>query len=209
MLNIKQIRKMLNKEEDFEVEFKESLSGLESEDIVSFANSEKGGTILIGVKDTKNTQGRQIGTVVGCMVGDEERLKIYNKANSCRPPVTLELSSLDIDGLSIYVIEIPNGLFKPYCTSGGTYTIRGDGQKKALLANELLSLFMESEKSKFIASFQEATKKLENDLVKTQDTVVMMIDKISASLEKFEKDINSSLDSISRSAENAEFTSRG
>jgi ATP-dependent DNA helicase RecG len=49
MLSTEEVRKIINKEENLEIEFKESLSGLKSEDIVAFANSKGGGIILVGV----------------------------------------------------------------------------------------------------------------------------------------------------------------
>jgi hypothetical protein len=52
--------RLLRHAEGFDVDFKRSLSGLESEDLVSFANSERGGTVLIGVDETKDGRGRQV-----------------------------------------------------------------------------------------------------------------------------------------------------
>jgi hypothetical protein len=62
----------LSREEGFDVDLKRSLSGLESDDLVSFANSKNGGTILIGVDEAEDDKGRQKAVVVGCQVGDRE-----------------------------------------------------------------------------------------------------------------------------------------
>ncbi|WP_199620441.1 AlbA family DNA-binding domain-containing protein [Paenibacillus alkalitolerans] len=201
------INKMINKEEGFDVEFKESVAGLKSEDIVAFANSRNGGTILVGVRDSKTEDGRQLGTIVGCNISDNDKLSILNKANSCRPAVNLDISVFDLPEGSIYVISIPSGDFKPYCTESGTYRIRGDGQKRALYPNELLSLFMESERDKFVTSFRDATQTLERKLLETEEQIKNETNKIMNKFKNFEDDINTSLENISSSAESAESNS--
>lgn len=64
--------KLLNKEENVDVDFKRE--GIESEDIVAFANSKNGGVILIGVDEIKDEPGKVIkGKIVGTKVGDPEK----------------------------------------------------------------------------------------------------------------------------------------
>lgn len=207
MHNQDDLIKMINKEEGYEIEFKESLSGLKSEDIVAFANSKTGGIILIGVKDDADEKGRQIGTILGCQINDNGKLSILNKAQSCRPPVNIEITSAEINGASVYIIEIPSGEFKPYCTDGGTYRIRGDGQKRSIYPSELLSLFMESEKNKFINSFKEATTELEKNLLETKQQVLKETSVMIKELQYFDKKISETLDDIYSSADNADSNS--
>lgn len=204
MYTVEEILMMVNKEEGFDVEFKESVSGLKSEDLVAFANSKSGGTILIGVKDEKQHDGRQIGKIVGCTISDADKLSILNKAQSCRPPVVAEISCETIDSLNLYIVKVPSGDFKPYCTEGGTYRIRGDAQKKALYPNELLSLFMESERDKFISKFQEATQVLEKDLLETRKQLLEEMTKIIHTFTMFENNISSSLNDITSTVDDAE-----
>ncbi|MGG3283600.1 AlbA family DNA-binding domain-containing protein [Paenibacillus solani] len=207
MFSRQELLKIINKEEGYEIEFKESLSGLKSEDIVAFANSKTGGVILIGVKDDSDNQGKQIGTVTGCQISDKDKLSILNKAQSCRPPVNLEIISTEIDGAGIYVIEILSGEFKPYCTDGGTYRIRGDGQKRSLYPSELLSLFMESERNKFVNSFKEATTELERNLNETKQQVLKETSTMIKELQAFDKKVSETLDDIYSSADNADSNS--
>ncbi|MGO4543092.1 AlbA family DNA-binding domain-containing protein [Paenibacillus sp. 2TAB19] len=207
MINQEELIKLINKEEGYEVEFKESLAGLKTEDVVAFANSISGGVILIGVKDDVDTIGRQLGTIVGCPISDNGKLSILNKAQSCRPPVNLEITAQDINGQSIYILEIPSGDFKPYCTDGGTYRIRGDGQKRSLYPNELLSLFMESERNKFIDSFKEATRELEQNLNETKTQVLRQTSSLIKELQLFDKKISEALDDIYSTADGAESNS--
>src|ERR1039458_2479588 len=83
--------RLLSREGDFDVAFKKSISGLESDDFVSFANSAAAGTILIGVHRTRHGNGRPKAALVGCTVGDRERLKILAKASQCVPPVPVSI----------------------------------------------------------------------------------------------------------------------
>lgn len=207
MIIQEELLKMIKKEEGNEIEFKESLSGLKSEDIVAFANSKSGGVILVGVKDDTDNQGRQVGTVIGCQINDNGKLSILNKAQSCRPPVNVEITSAEINGISIYILEIPSGEYKPYCTDGGTYRIRGDGQKRSLYPSELLSLFMESERNKFIDSFKEATTELENNLLETKQQLMKETSTMIKEIQYFEKNISATLDDIYSSADNADSNS--
>lgn len=65
------------------VEYKERVKGLSPEDLVAFANSDDGGTILIGVREIKAAGGRQIGEPIGHPIDDDTRLQIMGKALSC------------------------------------------------------------------------------------------------------------------------------
>jgi len=134
---------LLGQAEDFGVAFKRSLLGLDSDDLVSFANSQSGGAILVGVNRTKYGNGRPRAAVVGCAIGDRERMKILAKSNQCVPPVPVAIFVENGAEMPFYRIEVPSGLHKPYCTSGGTYKIRGDGRNEMLYPAQLLALFLE------------------------------------------------------------------
>lgn len=191
------ISALLNKEESYDVEFKESVSGLKSEDIVAFANSENGGIILIGVKEDKTSDGRQKGQAIGTKINDGLKLSILDKAQSCRPAVNVEICIEQVDSMDIYKIYIPSGTSKPYCTDSGIYKTRGDVRNQALYPTELLDLFMEQEKNKFISNFRESTKDLEEMLRETKRGMLEEIKNMETSIEK-------SLDGIYSSASNAE-----
>lgn len=61
----KRARLLLNRE-GYDVEFKQSLGGLANSDLVAFANSQAGGSILTGVRKTKTGEAHQKGEIVGC-----------------------------------------------------------------------------------------------------------------------------------------------
>ncbi|ACB83882.1 RNA-binding domain-containing protein [Natranaerobius thermophilus] len=162
---------LLSREEGFDVEFKQTLNAVDSEDIVAFANSKHGGAILAGIREEQEESGRQGTEIVGCPIGDEEKLTILNKAASCHPPVYLELYIENSQKTPFYRIEIPSGKEKPYCTPKGTYKIRGDGRTNVLLPDQLLSLFVEEESEQFIGRFKEATKELEKSHSELQNAI--------------------------------------
>lgn len=166
-------RELLDGPESLTVEFKESISGLSADDLVAFANTESGGTILIGVREVSLENGLQRGEVIGEPVGDKPKLSILNRAASCTPPINCEVVFEDVQGTPFIRIEIPSGTNKPYCTSGGTYKIRDDARNLAMSPGRMLALFMEKESSRFLDRFSRATDQLHSDL-----------DQLSASVEK-------------------------
>jgi ATP-dependent DNA helicase RecG len=166
---------ILGRSETFDVEFKESISGLESSDIVSFANSERGGAILIGIRETNSQNGQQRGEIIGCPIGDKDKLKILSKVNSCIPEINAEIFVENLSSKPFFRLEIPSGADKPYCTSGGTYKIRGDGITQNLNPTQLLNIFITKESDQFLKHFREATNVL--GLVKDLDEKIFKMDK--------------------------------
>lgn len=75
-------RALLKGGESKAVDYKENVKGLHAEDLVAFANSESGGAILVGVKESNAKSGGQIGVPIGHAVSDEVRLQIMGKALS-------------------------------------------------------------------------------------------------------------------------------
>jgi len=206
-LKKRELLKIIRNEENLTIEFKENISGLKLEDIVAFANSQQGGIIIIGIKDDISNAGRQNGTIVGCKISDSNRLTILSKAQNCRPAVNIEISSVNIEDKDVYVVEIPSGEYKPYCTESGTYKIRDDGKKRALFPNELLRLFMESERDKFITNFKDATNNLEHQLTVTREAIINETDKMLDTLKDFEVSVQMTLDTIESAADSAESNS--
>lgn len=193
---------LLNTEENFEIEFKQSASGLETADMVAFANSEHGGTILIGVKEVKGVKNRQRGKIIGCDVGDQERLNIMSKAASCIPRVEVEIHVENLKDKPFFRLEIPPGKRKPYCTSGGTYKIRGYGLNESLDPDRLLAMFIESENDQFLKRFTESTRRLERFMEETNEVVFNELNRIAEETKSMKKNIDSTLNHISWNQEN-------
>lgn len=191
-------RSLLRGEEGYDVEFKEALSGLHSTDLVAFANSPTGGTILIGVREYQNDEGHQRGRIIGCAVGDEEKLSIINRAESCIPSIELEVFAENLDHRPFFRIEIPSGRDKPYCTAGGTYKVRGNARANALTPSRLLHLFMESESQAFLERFHDATAKLEEDLAEMDARFTKELENMYANLIELERVLERTMSSAAR-----------
>ncbi len=151
-------KELLMREEGGDMDFKRSASAFKSDDLVAFANSSTGGVLLLGVDEMKDERGRQVGKIVGCKIDDDTKMTILNRAAGCFPPIDIEIYVENDDEIPFYRIEIPSGKNKPYCTSGGTYKIRDDGQNKTLDPTSLLELFMQQQSGIFMDRFREATK---------------------------------------------------
>lgn len=203
----KRAKTLLRMEEGYDVEFKKSTGGLDNSDIVAFANSETGGAILIGVKETKTGTGQQKGEVKGCPIGDEEKLKILNKAESCVPPVAVEIFLENSKAKPFYRVEIPSGEEKPYCTPSGIYKIRGDGRTLALLPGRLLTMFMERESEEFVERFREATRGLEESLASTKRKLKREMKLLLDYIGKMSFNIGRELEGIFYTAQSAEASS--
>jgi len=156
---------LLNKEEGYDVDYKRNQKGLSVDDLVAFANSSKGGAILLGVDESINEDGQQIGKVVGCTIGDKEKLSILNKASDCQPSVDIEIHVENEGETPFYRIEIPSGEHKPYSTFKGTYLIRGDGRNLPLNRSRLLNIFLQEQSETFFNRFKKVTEELEGHIV--------------------------------------------
>ncbi len=191
-------RVLLSGDGGYDVEFKETLSGLHSDDLVAFANSPTGGAILVGVREYENAAGRQRGKIIGCPVGDEEKLSIVNRAESCIPSVELEVFVENADTRPFFRVEIPSGRDKPYCTAGGTYKVRGNARTNALTPSRLLHLFMESESQAFLERFHAATVKLEADLAEMDARFTEELEQMYANLIELERVLARTMGSATR-----------
>ncbi len=199
----KKSQKLLQKEEGFEVEFKQSFAGIDSSDLVAFANSELGGTILIGVKEV-TFNGKQQGKVIGCEVSDHAKLSIINRAQNCIPAMKIEVIAENTNSIPFYRIEVPSGETKPYCTQGGTYKIRGNARTEALQPTQLLDIFMKIETEKFVQRFASATQDLEAILESIRANLAEKIGEIDMTLSAMQDHANYVLQNILDSTQNAE-----
>ncbi len=180
---------LLDREEGGDMDFKRSVSSFKADDIVAFANSKSGGTLMLGVDEVKDERGRQVGKIVGCDIDDDAKMTILNRAGNCIPAVELEIFVENDDDVPFYRVEIPSGKNKPYCTSGGTYKIRDDGQNKILAPALLLELFLQQESNTFIQRFQGATSELDNILKVTHNLVHNQKKDIEKELDNLKKNI--------------------
>ncbi|MEA3310635.1 MAG: ATP-binding protein [candidate division WOR-3 bacterium] len=122
-------KKLLLGGEGMEVEYKTKVDQSFNEVLVEFANG-KGGIVLFGVEDAKDETGRHIGKVIGIEISDQTRGKIQSRADGTYEPIEIIIDDeTDEDGKGVYIVTIKEGENKPYCTGGGRYKVRRDGQK--------------------------------------------------------------------------------
>lgn len=195
---------LLSKEEGFDVEFKESISGLDNSDFVAFANSDTGGTILIGIREDKRANGKQKPIIVGSPIGDDIKQSIISKAMSCIPPINTEVYYENVSDKPFIRIEIPAGENKPYCTQGGRYKIRRDGRSSGMRPSMIFNILIEKEYLKFSKRFKEATTELEKELTKLKSNVGEKMRELYDNLDKLEVKISESLNNIFSASRNAE-----
>ena len=119
-----EIREIISRGEDLNVEFKQDLSNTEEflETVVAFANS-KGGRIFLGVADDTR--------IIGFQPKSEDQITNLITSN-IEPALKFDESTLEIDGKNITLIEIPEGDDKPYSHRQlGVYVRSGATDRRA------------------------------------------------------------------------------
>jgi hypothetical protein len=178
----KTAHKLLSHEEGKLLDFKAAPKGVKEHDFVSFANTDTGGTILVGVKESKGSNGEQIGAVYGCDVSDDMILQITNRALSCIPPVAIDVHIENLSETPFLRIEIPPSQTKPHCTPGGVYCRRDGVRNRALHPSELLKIFLESEARSFSEKFEAAAERVTQDLENLEDSLTTSIRSMGSQL---------------------------
>ena len=168
-------RKLLSKGESVRSDFKTAPKGVKENDFVSFANTDIGGIILVGVKEDSGHNGEQIGTVTGCDVSDGAILEITNRALSCIPPVAIDVHIENVSDRPFLRIEIPPSQTKPHCTPGGVYCRRDGRRNRPLQPDELLQIFLEREAQSFAKKFEAAADRITEDLNQLEDSLAQNI----------------------------------
>lgn len=133
-----EIRQLIAKGEGYHLEFKREDENNNdfAKTIVCFANSD-GGKILAGVDDN--------GKIIGIKDIDKFMLRIDDIAyNLCKPPVTILQETGVIDDTKIVIINIPQGIQRPYQCKGKFY-IRSSNRCREATREEILRLFQSSE----------------------------------------------------------------
>lgn len=105
-----------------------------AEEICSFANAD-GGFLFIGV-DNKNN-------IVGTVVDNTKRSAIQDSINSISPAIYCEQYVVDVDGKSVWVIEVPRGTDRPYIYGGSVYVRQGANAQMLRTRDEMLNFFRE------------------------------------------------------------------
>ena len=116
----KELGALIEQGEGFHLEFKESVKSSLAKEFVAFANA-KGGRVLIGVDDNDTLVGRKLSNCI--------RSDIQNIARGCDAPIDVDIETVDGEP-TVLVINVGEGLNKPYKCSDGFYLREGPNSTK-------------------------------------------------------------------------------
>ncbi|MBP9539306.1 MAG: putative DNA binding domain-containing protein [Leptotrichiaceae bacterium] len=141
METLELIERISNGEDSF-TQFKENITNNEklAEELVAFSNS-KGGFLIIGVSDNHD--------ILGLSDDDIRRLNLLigNVINSNIVPPIYPMTEIKvIDDKKLLILEISEGVSKPYSTNKGVYLTKAGSDKRKISPEELKRLFAESKK---------------------------------------------------------------
>ncbi len=143
-MNAKRLRAIIELGETDTVEFKRKFSGFEkiAKEMIALANT-RGGLLLVGIDDD--------GRIVGV---DSEKSEIDLLTSSAEfysnPPIEIDVEVVDIDGVDVIVIKIPESRTKPHqlihspSESNGIYDPRDtrvyirQGEKSVMASKEVV-----------------------------------------------------------------------
>ena len=123
---------LIEEGEGYQLEFKESVNSDLAKELTAFANA-SGGRILIGVSDN--------GQIVGCDLSNRTISQIQDAAESCDPPVLIEIEK--IKAQKIVVIKVPEGANRPHRCNKGFYLRNGANSQKMSTAD--ITAFIQAE----------------------------------------------------------------
>ena len=189
-------KKILEAPEGYDVDFKSQANGVKVRDIVAFANTPSGGTILVGVEEMTNSNGVQRGRVIGCSVDDDAVLQIRNKACDCIPPVDVEILTENLNKKPILRVEIAGSKKVPHCTKTGEYSIRTDRRTRGLWPEELLSIYLNREAEQFLGKFRKAIEETEGKIDHLSGNLQLITSEIMRTVENLQRDINADLQDV-------------
>ncbi len=128
--------------EDSYTQFKVNITNSNklAEELVAFSNA-RGGLLIIGVDDNS--------VIIGVETADIKRLNqlIGNVINdNITPPIYPLVTIENIEEKKILVIEIEEGVSKPYSTNKGIYLTKAGSDKRKISPDELRRLFAQAKK---------------------------------------------------------------
>jgi ATP-dependent DNA helicase RecG len=141
-----EILEIIQKGESSTVQFKERLPHQDSlaQEMTAFSNS-KGGLILIGVND-------KTGTLNGLSFQEIQSTnqQLVNVASqSVFPSIIITTETVHVHGSNLIVVEIKEGLSKPYKDRLGSIYIKNGSDKRRVTSNDEISRLLQSSKVLF------------------------------------------------------------
>lgn len=138
-MRLSELRTRIAQGEDSHTQFKRGPIGVSklAAEMVAFSNAE-GGAVLFGVDDD--------GTIAGLSKADAKLLdgEISNAANdNVRPSIYPLTEFHTIEGRLVLVVQIPEGISKPYSDKSGSFWIKSGPDKRRITAREELQRMLQ------------------------------------------------------------------
>jgi len=111
-----------------------------TEEVCAFANA-AGGVLLIGVSDNNVIQGVEI--------DNAKRSAIQNSLNEINPHLPTEFYPVNVEGKTVWVIEVNTGTQKPYVLSGAIYVRQVPNTQKLTSVEQMRDFFQQSQRIYF------------------------------------------------------------
>lgn len=137
-MNKEVLQALIAQGEGFHLEFKESVNSSISKEIVAFANA-KGGMILIGVGDDGKIKNKALDNGI--------RSKIQDAGRDCDPSIDISIETVDQEP-NVLIVQIKEGLNKPYRCTGGFYMREGASSNKRT-TQEIYEMFKDADRFSF------------------------------------------------------------
>jgi ATP-dependent DNA helicase RecG len=106
-----------------------------AEEICAFANS-SGGYLIIGIND-KNQ-------IIGVEIDNKKRSAIQDAVGNISPSIHAKTYPVEVDGKTVWVIDVPSGQRKPYLLSGSIYIREGANTQKLTNIEEVRASFQQA-----------------------------------------------------------------
>ncbi len=140
-MNAIELLDIISKGETSTVQFKLNVNNVKSiaQEMVAFANT-KGGTILIGVHD-------KTWEIVGLSDDDLRRLTdllVNASSQHVKEPLFIETDTVDYEGKKILIVNVPEGIAKPYKDNDGIIFMKNGANKRKVTSNEEISRLLQS-----------------------------------------------------------------
>ncbi len=126
---------ILNEGEGQYIEFKERIDKSFARELVAFANA-SGGKVYIGISDNNK--------IKGINITNKQKSQVQDTARNCDPPINIKLEEVN----HILIIEVLEGINKPYSCSDGFFMRMGANSQK-LRRDEILDIAINSNKIRF------------------------------------------------------------
>ena len=140
MLSSDDIKILASKGEGYNAEFKirvpQKVRDL-AEEVCAFANA-SGGFLIIGVDDKTNN-------IHGVEIDNRTRATIQDVIGDISPAVRTEMYHANVDGKTVWMIDVSQGKNKPYVFSGAVYIRVGSITQKLTTAEDLRTFFQQNE----------------------------------------------------------------